>query len=656
MLQALRDKSSGWVATVILGLLIIPFALFGINDYISGGAQNYAARIQTPPSWWKSAPAVWPVSMAWQTEEITPQEFRERFEQVRQQERAQQGEAFDNKAFESVDNKRKVLESMIDERLMRLAASESGIQVPAAAIRREIQSIPEFHVDGRFNEQKYVSMLGSLNPPQTPLSFQQRVRDDLLRNALVGKVALSAFTPRAEADRMLALWFERRDVSAVRIPRAADTAPVSDAEIAARYKSNERDYRAPATVAMEYIEIDRAKVTPKPVTEADLRARYAAERSKFGEAEQRLVSHILVPVSGSGAAADKAAQDKAAALATQARGGADFAALARTNSGDAGSKASGGDLGWISQNGAMPKAFEDAVFALAAAGAISAPIKTEAGWHVIQLREVKAGNEQPFEAVRAQLEQEADAGARERAYNDLLSALVDDLMKNPSGFAEAAAKHGLAVQKTGAVAKGAGEGIAAVPAVQAEAFSEQRIQDGSVSDPIDVGEGRSVILRVVGNTPEKIRPLAEVREQVIADVRTARASKAAADAAKAMADAVGKGGDLAALAKARGLSIDPFQGVMRTMPAPTPDATKAIFEVPRPQAGKPSAGSTLLPDGSWMVFRIDSATPARAEEVPEAQRQQMREQLSMASADQAAKAFIAELRKKRKIDIVESQL
>ena len=656
MLQALRDKSSGWVATVILGLLIVPFALFGINDYISGGAQNYAARIQTPPTWWKSAPAVWPVSMAWQDEEITQQQFRERFEQMRQQERAQQGEAFDNKAFESPENKRKVLESMIDERLMRMAPSESGIQVPAAAIRREIESIPDFHVDGRFNEQKYVAMLGSLNPPQTPLSFQQRVRDDLLRNALVGKVALSAFTPRAEADRMLALWFERRDVSAVRIPLVADVAPVSDAEIAARYKSNERDYHAPETVAAEYIEVDPAKVTPAPASEADLRARYAAERGKFGEAEQRQVSHILVPVAGSGAAAEKAAQDTANALAAQARGGADFATLARANSGDAGSRASGGDLGWVNRDGAMPKPFEDAVFAMQAAGAISAPVKTEAGWHVIQLREIKAGTERAFEEVRAQLEQEVNDGARERAYNDLLSALVDDLMKNPSGFAEAAAKHGLTVQKSGAVARGGGEGIVAVPAVQAEMFSEERIQDGSASDPIDVGKGRSVIVRVVGHTPQTARPLAEVREQVIADVRSARASNSAADAAKAMAASVEKGGDLAALAKARGLAIDPFQGVMRTMPAPTPEATKAIFAVARPQAGKVSAGSTPLPDGSWMVFRIDSATPAKLEEIPEAQRAQMREQLTMASAEQAAKAFIAELRKSRRINIVESQL
>lgn len=656
MLQALRDKSSGWVATIVLGLLIVPFALFGVSDYMTGSAENFAARIQSPPSWWKSAPSFWPVSVFWDDEEISVQEYRQRLEQARQQERATLGDAFDNKAFESIDNKRKVLESMIDERLMRLAAVDADIQIADAAVRREIEKIPEFQVDGRFNNQKYISLLASLNPPRTPVEFEQGLREDLQRNALVGRAALSAFTPRAEGDRMLALWFEQRDVSAVRIPLTVDTAPVSDADIAAWYKSHGSEYRAPETVTLEYIEVEAAKLPPAPVNEADLRARYAAEADKYGEAEQRKVRHILIPLDAAAdAAAQKAAQDKAAALAQQANGGADFAKLARENSGDPGSKAQGGDLGWITRGSGMPKPFEDAAFALQANQA-SVPVKTDFGWHVIKLEEVKAGTRKPFEEVRAQLEAEAAASAGERAYNDKLSALVDDLMKNPTGFAEAATKHGLTVQKAGPVPKGGGEGVAASPAVQREAFSEARIQDGNASDPIDVGTDHSVLLRVVAHTPERPIALAQVRDRVIADIRADRASKAASTAAKAMAAAAGKGEDLAKLAGARNLTVEPFKGVTRNVPAPTPEATKAIFAAPRPQAGKHSASSVLLPDGSWMVFRVDTAKPANPADVPEAQRTGMLQQVSAAAAEQTAKSYIAELRKSRKIRVVEAQL
>ncbi len=656
MLQALREKSSGWVATLILGLLIVPFALFGVSDYMTGSAENYAARIQSPPSWWKSAPSFWPVSVFWGEEEISVQEYRQRLEQVRQQERAAQGDAFDNKAFESLDNKRKVLESLIDERLMRLAAVDAGIEISNAAVRREILKIPEFQVDGRFNDQKYVSLLASLNPPRTAVEFEQDLRNDLQRNALVGRAALSAFTPRAEGDRMLALWFEQRDVSAVRIPMAVDTAPVTDVDIDAWYTSHTSEYRAPEAVTLEYIEVEAAKLPPAPVNEADLRARYAAEADKYGEAEQRKVSHILIPLDASAdAGVQKAAQDKAATLAQQANGGADFAKLARDNSGDPGSKAQGGDLGWISRGSGMPKPFEDAVFALQA-NQVSVPVKTDFGWHVIKLDEVKAGTRKTFEEVRPQLEAEATANAGERAYNDMLSALVDDLMKNPNGFAEAAAKHGLTVQKTGPVPKGAGEGIGASPAVQRDAFSEVRIQDGTVSDPIDIGTDHSVLLRVVNHTSERPIPLAQVRDRVIADIRADRASKAAANAAKAMATAVGKGESLATLAAARSLTVEPLKGVTRNAPAPTPEATKAIFAAARPQAGKASAGSVVLPDGSWMIFQIDAVTPANPAVVPPEQLTGMRQQLSTAAGEQTAKSYIAELRKHHKIRVVETQL
>src|SRR5690606_26224835 len=120
------------------------------------------------------------------------------------------------------------------------------------------------------------------------------------------------------------------------------------------------------------------------------------EKSRYVDPEQRLASHILVAVaSGADDAADKAAREQAAQLAAQARQGADFAALAREHSDDTGSKAGGGDLGWVVQDGTMVKPFEDALFALQA-GEVSEPVKTQFGWHVLQLRELREGRQVPF--------------------------------------------------------------------------------------------------------------------------------------------------------------------------------------------------------------------------------------------------------------------
>ncbi|RMH94751.1 peptidylprolyl isomerase [Lysobacter pythonis] len=656
MLQALREKSSGWVATLILGILIVPFALFGINDYMGRQIENYAARVQAPPAWWRSAPSWWPVSVLWSKEDIGIRDFRMRFDNLRSQQRQQQGDAFDNREFESAENKRRVLDRMIDERLAQIAAREAGIVIPDAQVRRQIETFPEFQVDGKFNAQRYQSLLASLNPPMSPLMFQQSIREGLLGSSLLGTLAGTGFVSRAETERMMTMLLETRDVTAVLVPPAADDKAVADTEIAAWYKSHAGNYRAPETVTLEYVDVDAAKLPAPTLDDAQLRERYQAERGKFGTAEQRQVSHILIPVAANASAAErKAAQDKAVGLAREARAGADFAALARANSGDPGSKAQGGDLGWVQRDGVMPKPFEDAVFALQA-GAVSDPVKTPSGWHVIRLREVRAGTVKPFEEVRERLVAEFNATGRERAYNDLLGRLVDDLMKNPTGFAEVAAKHGLAVQKTGPVPKGGGEGIAALPAVQRDAFSESRIADGGVSDPIEVGTDRSVLLRVVAHTQERAMALAQVRERVIADIRADRAGKVAEASAKSLVEAVRQGGALRALAAERKLQAQAMPGMARNMPVPTPEAAQAIFRAPRPAPKAPSLGQVRLPDGAWLVFQVDAVHAGKLDDVPEAQRAAMRQQLAAANGDQAARAYVTAMRKRLRIDVAESQL
>ena len=173
MLQALRDKTSGWIATVILGLLIIPFAFFGMESYMSQRVETHAARISQPPSWWTSAPRVWPLTYLWKIHDIDNGEFRQRFEMARMRARDEQGDAFDAKAFESIENKRKVLDDMIDEQVMRMAAERDGIVVSDGEVRAEIQRIPDFQVDGKFDADRYQLLLASQNPPQTPRDFEQ---------------------------------------------------------------------------------------------------------------------------------------------------------------------------------------------------------------------------------------------------------------------------------------------------------------------------------------------------------------------------------------------------------------------------------------------------------------------------------------------------
>lgn len=662
MLQTLRDKTSGWIATVILGLLIVPFAFVGIEQYMVQRTDNAVARIETAPSWWRSAPSWWPASMLWRKESIDRAAFDEAFNRARDQARAQQGANFDAREFEKPESKRQVLESLIDERVRKLAAEVDGVTVSDALVVQVIQADPTFQYgNGKFNQERYILGLQMSNPPRTPTQYEQYVRDRLQATILAASLGQSSFATAGETDRLIKLLGEKRDISLVELPAPpADTAEVSAAEIQKWYDGHGEDFRSPESVSIEYVELNGAAMPPPPPpTEEALRKRYDEEKNKFLAAEQRLISHIQINVpAGADAAAQKAAEDKAKRIAAQAKApGADFAALARANSDDLGSKPTGGDLGWMGK-GNFPGAFDDTAFKLQA-GQVSDPVKGDGGWHIIQVREIKSGQQQPFELVRDTLLREETEAGRERAFNDFSAKLVDLVYKNPTTLEGPAKAVGLPVQKMAAVTRdaAANTGIAQNPAVVRAAFSEARIQDNTVSDPIDIGEDHSVLIRVVSHTPERALPLAQVRDKVIAAVRADRAAKLAEKDADALIARIAGGETLAAVAASK--QLPPPQnlpGVSRSMQMLPPDMLEAIFAVRAPAPGKTAAGKAKLPDGRYVVFAIDKVVPGDKSELKAPELDMLRTQSAQMAALDEVRELTAALRKRMQIKVIEENL
>lgn len=657
MLQTLRDKTSGWIATVVLGLLIVPFAFVGVQDYFQRSRQQPVAAISAPPGWWASAPSWWPASMLWAREEISQTQFREQFERLRQQQRQQLGEQFDARDFETTDNKRKVLEQLIDERAQALWTRRHGLVVGDSMVRRTIAQIPAFQVDGKFDMQRYRLALAATPPVRTEQQFEQEVRDDLQQRFVPVAVASSNFVTAAEMARLIALLGERRDVTMLDMQAPAqDAGPVSEAEISAWYRKNQGTLRTPETVTLEYVEVDASLLASPAPDEAALRQRYEQEKTRFVADEQRVASHILVRVpAGANAAADKEARDKAARLAVQARApGADFAALARSSSDDEGSKAAGGDLGPITR-GVMPPAFEKALFAMKA-GAVSDPVRTEFGWHVIQLRELRAGKQQAFEQVRETLATEATEAARERNFNAVTSRLVDAVLKNPSSLAPAAREAGLQMRTTGPIARGQGAGVIALPAVQRAVFADSAIQQGMVSDPIEVGPDHSVLVRVTAHAPARPLALAEARDRVIAGVRAERLRKAATQRIAGILAHLRAGQPVAAVAASEGLAApQSLPGVTRGAKVVAPGVADAFFAA-QPSGGKVVAGSHLLPDGRAVVFVIDRVIPGSAADLAGAQGEAFKRQLAELGGNVDLQSVVKSIRRGMHVEVHEANL
>ena len=654
MLQKLRDKSSSWIAKVILVLLAIPFAFFGMEQYFTQRIDTWTARVSAPPAWWQDAPAFWPVSMFWREQVVEDTAFRTAFEQERQRRQQVEGEAFDPRAFDTPANRREVLDRLIDERVLRLAADRAGIAVGDAQVREAIRAIPAFQVDGNFDPQQYQLVLASQVPALTPREFERQVREGLHQTMIIDAVADSAFVTGSQVEQVMRLLDETRDVAWVVLPapELADT-EVSDAEVQAWYDAHQDDYRSPERVAIEYIALDAGALDVSGIDEATLRARYEDAGSRFADGEERLASHILVQVDAD--TDEAAARAEAERIASLARAeGADFAALAREHSDDVGSRATGGDLGWIAR-GTMGDAFDAALFALDAEGAVSAPVRTDFGWHVVQLRDVQAGAQVPFEEVRAELAAEAEAEAREQAFNELAGRVVDEVYANPEDLAGAAAIAGVQVQSTGLFARGEGSELATDPALQRAAFSEALVEDGMVSDPIELADGRTVLLRVVEHVAEQVRPLDQVRSRVVREIRDARVAEALEAQAGELAGSLEAPGDLAAAAEARGLALNEEPALPRGAPVPGPEVAEAIFAVAAPAEGAVSAGHVVA-DGNAVVFAVRGVTPGEVPEEGSPERGMLATQLARLAGNDEAEAYIDALRARMEVEVAEDRL
>jgi len=652
MLQALREKTSGWIAVAIVALLAVPFAFFGMEQYLFQGATSDVAKIEAPPRWWTTAPE-WGVlrRVLWDSETVTSEQFRSAFENERRRRRDTEGERFDARAFETVTARREVLDGLIDRAVMRLTARQAGIGVGDSQVRRAIEAMDAFQVEGRFDPQRYQLLLAAQNPPLTPQAFQENMREDLQQAVIPAQVAGSAFSTEEQTQRLLRLLEQTRDVRFVVLPALdGETAQISEDEIAQWHQSHLHLYRAPESVNLEYIELDGSQLpAPGEPDEASLQQRYEQEKARFTEPEQRLASHVLIRSDGD----DAAAQAQATALAEEARNGADFAALARAHSADPGSASQGGDLGWV-ERGMMVGAFEDALFAMQP-GEIKGPVKTDFGWHVLYLRELKPGAQVPFESVRDELVREEREAIRERQFSDLSGQAVDEVYRNPTSLEAAAALVGQRVQQTGPVTRGERSGFAALPEIQRAAFSESLIQDRTVSDPVELGPQHIALIRVLEHTPERALTLDEAREQILLDIRHDRASAAARERADALLARLQAGEALSALAAEVKVRVETAQGLSRRLAAQT--GADIFFSIPAPHDdAPPSAGKLLLPDNSLLLFVVDKATPGDADAVPALQQAELRQQLAALYGEEDAQTLLRMRRQAMKISVFEDRL
>lgn len=635
MLQSIRNRASSWFALAILFLALFSLTFFGIGDYFTRSVDTYVAKVGD--------------------EEISANDYRERFQRWRDSMRQQFGQGLDASILDTPAMRRQVLDRMIDEAVLRQASERIGLVVPTARLQAEIADIPAFQVDGRFDRATYLNLLTAQR--MSAAMFERDLRRDLEARQLPLAVIDSALVTDAEVDARLRLSEQTRSFAAVRVnqPESEVEQAVTDEEAAAWYEANTSEFMRPETVTVEYLIIDRAALAlAVEPSEQDLRERYEAERARFGSPEARLVSHVLVRAEGGDADAQREALAKAEAIASEARGeGADFPALARRDSADLGSREQGGDLGWI-ERGLTDPAFEEVAFAIEA-GQVSDPVRTDDGFHVILVREIREATQKPFEEVRDELAAEYLEGERDRLYNERSGELIDLVYQDPGSLQPASEALGLATMTAGPFGRDAGEGLFANPRVRDVAFSDEVLLEGNVSDPFEPTPGQMVALRVVEHQRSEPRPLAEVDAQVRARIIEQRRQEAVRARAESLFARLEEGTAIADVAEQAGLDLELANAAGRNAMIPDPALVAQVFRLPRPQDGNPVRRLLAVADGHVLV-ELTGVTDGDPATVEDSRRSQVRAELEQARANAEAMALIASLRERTRIVVVEERM
>ena len=399
MLTTIREKTQGWIAAIILGLVTIPFALWGINTYFEGGGRLNVAEVNGV--------------------DISVETYKRSIEDQRRSIQKMLGRAFDPRQFDTPEFRQRVLDGLIDETLFAMDVEKHGYRISDAELSRKIRFAPQFQRDGQFDPKLYEALLRNAGLDVT--GFEARLRrDELVRQAESG-YAQSAILMPADIQTLLRLQTQQREatVAALKPAQLRARVKITAQAIEQEYSANAERYKTLERVRIAYIRLAATDLAKDlRVSEDEARKVMRETAASAAGKEERRASHILIKLPQSAdAQTEKVAMANAQDLRAQLVAGADFATLARKYSADPGSATKGGDLGFVGR-GALAKEFEQSLFALKKPGELSAPVRTSYGLHIIKLTGVKSAPTAPA-LSRAKVEAEIRSRKAEERFFEL---------------------------------------------------------------------------------------------------------------------------------------------------------------------------------------------------------------------------------------------
>jgi peptidyl-prolyl cis-trans isomerase D len=625
MLQKIRERITGGYAIAFLVLMAIPFAFFGVSGDFTGG--SYAAKVEGVKIPAAELENQYQAELARYAEFGTdlPPELRSLVRQG-------------------------VLNNLVRETVVNVHVSEQGYRISDQMITDFIQRVPEFQVDGRFSKDRYYQWLEER--ALTPTRFEESQRESLRLQQFQRGLAATAFVTPAEYRRYLNLYGEQRRaaIATFNVDAFAEDIEIGEEEVVAYYEENPVEFQTPESVDVKYIEIDRNHLVDQvDISEEQLREYYAQSTNRYLQDESRQARHILIPFGED----RSAAEEQAAAIAARVRAGEPFEDLARQYSADTGTADQGGDLGLVLKS-QMPGDLGNAIFSMNK-GEIEGPVESEFGFHIIRLDDIQAGGPLPFEQVRGELESELRDIEAEEAFQGLQRS-VSDALFDARGLDEIAATAGLEVQSADGLTRSGGEPFGANQAVIDAVFDPTVLNNGAVSDIVELDADRAAVFEVREHHEAAQQPLDEVREQIVATLRMERARENVRQRALELEATLQSGAEFAKAAAEAGAEVTPLRVFGRQDENADARVLEAIFRAEKPAEGRAVVGNTVSEDGNYAVYSVAAVIPGRPESIPLEQRDAEKERLTQQAGAADYTAVVLDLERQAEIVIADKAL
>ncbi|HKC23227.1 MAG TPA: peptidyl-prolyl cis-trans isomerase [Thermoanaerobaculia bacterium] len=541
-----------------------------------------------------------------------------------------------------------VLNTMIDRRLMREEVSRLRLTVSDDELSARILGVKDnkgslvFVKDGTFvGEATYRRMLASIG--MTPEAYEAQTRDEILLQKLNRFFTESTFVSDEEVEKDFTTRNVKAKIAYVLKPAGSAAPAVSDAEAEEHFRKNTASYQLPERRKAKYLLVETGKVKPQiAVSDGDVANEYNANADQYRHPEEAHARHILYKSDGT-PSGDAAAKAKADAAVAKVKKGGDFAALAKAESDDPGSKANGGDVGSFGR-GRMVKEFEDAAFA-AEPNAIVGPVKTSYGYHVIQVLGKTPERVQPlFEVsaqIKSQLQEKKAADEAKRIARDLADRLAkipkpsdDQLRKLTSPV--------ISLNETDWLARGdAPQGLGFVPAFTKALFT---MQPGDVSEPVTTPRGEALV-KLTDVKPPGPPTFAEAKQRVIADLAKKKQDE---ESVQALTAAMAQEPTLEGIASKTGLKVETPESFGKNAPIPGLGAASALSDAAFAANVGDVRGPIVVPEKGAVVFRLVEKTPFD-KAAYEAQKFQIKDSLRSQKANRLMQALVARRRAEMKV-------